>query len=147
MFLKRREGFSLIEAMVAVVVLGIGLVSLLHTFQTGLRISRITKDTTIATLLAQRAIESMRIVLYNQIPNDSGRQDIPEEKCASHGLSLLYPNFQWQRRSSEAPSTVKGESAASYPYLKKITVDVFYTPYGIERRVRLTTYLTDYKKW
>src|SRR4051812_32569792 len=59
-FLLRREGFSLIEVMVAMLILGVGLVGLVHGINTALVSSKEAEVQSQVALLAAGQIEELR---------------------------------------------------------------------------------------
>ena len=62
--MKRRAGFSLIEVMCAILILGIGLVGLTHGISTALASSKEAEIQTAAALLAAGQIETLRAEGY-----------------------------------------------------------------------------------
>ncbi len=131
--MKRRmgeTGFSLLEVMVAVIILGFGLLAIMHLFPIGLKASKISQDTTVASFLAQAKIEVLKNTGWAQLSVGSTTEDYEE--------ITGYPEFK-------RVTTVQNVETAD-PGLKRITVEVFYKPYGAERSVKLVTLFTDYKK-
>ena len=122
------KGFSLLEVMVAVVVLGFGLLAIMHLFPMGLRASKISQDTTAASFLAQAKIEELRNTGWSQLA--SGTED--------YGDITDYHAFKRVTTVDNVETTGPG--------LKRITIEVFYKPYGAERSIKLVTLFTDYKK-
>ncbi len=129
-WLKNGAGFSLLEVMIAVVVLGFGLLAIMHLFPIGLRASKVSQDTTVASFLAQAKIEELRNTGWNQL--SIGATTEPYEDITD------YPGFKRVTTVNNVETTDPG--------LKRITVEVFYKPYGAERSVKLVTLFTDYKK-
>ena len=118
-----RKGFTLLEVMVAVFILGVGLLAIMHLFPIGLRASKISQDTTVASFLAQAKMEELKNTVWSSIVNE------PKSKISGTIFSQEV--------------TVKVLEAN---LLKRITVAVFWTDYGAERSVKLVTLRTDYKK-
>lgn len=126
-----RKGFSLLEVMVAVVILAFGLLAIMHLFPIGLRASKISQDTTVATFLAQQKIEELRNTKYADI------DDTP----LTATFASPFSNFTWTKSVSESEweEIDAGE-------LSKVMIEVSYSPYGQGRRVKLVTFIADYKK-
>lgn len=122
------RGFSLLEVMVAVVIIGFGLLAIMHLFPIGLRASKISQDTTVASFLAQVKIEELRNTGWSQITGGT----------EAYGGITDYPGFKRVTTIQTVESTE--------PQLKRITVEVFYKPYGAERSVKLVTLFTDYSQ-
>ena len=125
---EKMRGFTILEVMVAVIVLGFGLLAIMHLFPIGLRASKISQDTTVATFLAQQKIENLRNTGWSQITGG----------MENYGVITGYPEFK-RVTTVQTPYTLD-------PQLKRITVEVFYKPYGGERSVKLVTLFTNYKK-
>ena len=64
---SKKAGFSLLEVMFAVIILGVGLLAIMHLFPIGLRASKISQDTTVGSFLAQAKIEELRNTGWNQL--------------------------------------------------------------------------------
>jgi prepilin-type N-terminal cleavage/methylation domain-containing protein len=129
---RRREetGFSLLEVMVAVIVLAFGLLAIMHLFPVGLRASKISQDTTVASFLAQTKIEELKNTGWAQLSIGSTTED--------YGEITGYPGFKRLTTVQDVETTDPG--------LKRITVEVFYKPHGAERSIKLVTLFTNYKK-
>lgn len=57
---KHQEGFTLIEVLVAMAIIGVGLIALVTLFPVGLRSSRLAGDFTTASFVAQQALDNIR---------------------------------------------------------------------------------------
>ncbi len=123
---RKKGGFTLLEVMVAVVILGFGLLAIMHLFPIGLRASKISWDTTVATFLAQQKMEELRDTKYANIGDSlpTGTFDLP------------FDNFRWTKSVSEVESD----------RLTKVMIEVSYSPYGQGRKVKLVTFIANYKK-
>jgi len=116
--------------MFAVIILGVGLLAIMHLFPIGLRASKISQDTTVGSFLAQAKIEELRNTGWNQL--SIGATTEPYEDITG------YLGFK-------RVTTIENKETTD-PGLKRITVEIFYKPYGAERSVKLVTLFTDYKK-
>lgn len=128
---KTSKGFSLLEVMVAVVILAFGLLAIMHLFPIGLRASKISQDTTVATFLAQQKMEKLRATKYTEI------DDTP----LSETFNSPFDDFTWTKYVSEFESGEIDDGK-----LSKVMIDVSYSPYGQGRRVRLVTFIANYEK-
>lgn len=130
--MRDRRGFTLLEVMVAVIILGFGLLAIMRLFPLGLRAGKISRDTTVATFLAQQKIEELK----NEPFTGEGFAD--GARGEMYGYLTGYEGFQRK-------TTIQTIKSAE-PKLKMIQVEVFYKPYGAERSVKLVALRTNYKK-
>jgi general secretion pathway protein I len=111
-FEERRRGFTLLEVMVALAVIGIALLPLLTLQRQNLRSIVRSRDVTCAALLAQEMMARAELEKFPPLGSRSG-----DFQSFHPGR---YPNFRWQR-------TV--ESSLLFPDLRKVTVVVSYGPH------------------
>lgn len=121
--IRYKAGFTLLEVMVAVFILGVGLLAIIHLFPIGLKASKISQDTTVASFLAQAKIEELKNTVWSNIGNES--------KSEISGTIF-------------SQEVIVNELEADL--LKRITVAVFWTDYGAQRSVKLVTLRTNYEK-
>jgi Tfp pilus assembly protein PilV len=118
---KNNRGISMIEAVLAIAVLMIGVLSIINIFPVALKISRTSEQETVAANLAQAKIEEMFQSGYDNIAIGTIE--------AKHRLATAIDNpFYYYERQTEA-IYVDGNLAdsASPTGLKKITVTVYWT--------------------
>ncbi len=122
--LRSKKGFTVLEAMVAVIILAIALLALLRVLPVGIKGSKLAEETTIATMLAQKKIEEARADTW------------PPTSVAKTNLGPDYPNFDYiQDVTSVTPTT----------YLREVTVSIYW-PAGTEQRVvGITTHVAKYE--
>ena len=118
--MKKREGFSLLEVLLAFVLFTVGFVAIARVFSIGLFAESDTEKVLITTELAQERVEQIRNLSYNNIVN--------EPKAAISG----FPIFQRQ-------------VIITYPQtnLKQIEVRVYYPTKPQENSISLFTYVSD----
>ena len=61
-------GFSLVELIIAIAILSVGLIGALRVFPIGLRASQRAEAGSRAAMAAQRAIESLKLKTWNELP-------------------------------------------------------------------------------
>lgn len=76
-------GFTVLEAMVALVILSLALLALLRVLPVGIKGSKLAEETTIATMLAQKKIEEKRAGTW------------PPTGGSGNFVSENYPNFEY----------------------------------------------------
>ncbi len=122
--LRNKRGFTVLEAMVALVILSLALLALLRVLPVGIKGSKLAEETTIATMLAQRKMEETRAKTW-PLAGGSGN-------FAGEG----YPNFEYILGITIATPTT---------YLRELTVSVSW-PAGAssQRTVALKTHVANY---
>ena len=86
--LNKNIGFMLLEAMVALAILSIGIVTVMQSFSSALRVSKSSYNSTIATFLAQSKL------------SDLEREDSWTKENLSGDFGKAYPNFKWEAEVS-----------------------------------------------
>lgn len=113
-------GVSLLEAIIAIAVLALAILSITQVFPLVLKMSRIAEQTTIAANLAQAQAEYMHYLGYNGITTDNLE--------ARHRLAAdpANPFYQYERQT--VVSYVDGNLAdsATDTGLKKISITVYW---------------------
>ena len=117
---KLKDGFTLLEILITIVLLTVGVVALVQMFNMGMFASADTENTLVATNLAQEKMEEIRNKAYLDI-NDEEKAEVPD--------------FTFFQR----------EVVVSVPQagLKLVTVSVYWTVRGQEQTVSLVTYVSD----
>ena len=118
--LRRSRGFTLLEILIALIILTVGIVAIVGLFSSGLAGSVDVENMAIAMNLAQRRMEEI-----NNLDFDTGI--VSETKAVVSGFS----NFQREVVVSE-PETD----------LKQVTVNVYWSYKGDEITVPLVTYIS-----
>jgi general secretion pathway protein I len=107
-----RAGFTLLEVLIAIAVLGIALLALLSLEHQDLQSVIRSQDISRAAMLAQAMMTQAELERFPPLGNTSGNFD--------QMYSGAYPNFRWTR--SVEPSAV-------FPDLRKVEIHVFYGPH------------------
>lgn len=111
------KGFSLMEVMFALALIGISLATLLTSQSQGLSLANEAKFNTTAGFLAQSKMAELEITDISNLTSDSG--DFDEE---------LYPEYSWEVEIDEnLPSILEEEEYADH--FKKIDLHIYYN-YG-----------------
>jgi len=110
--MHRKAGFSLIELMCAILILGVGLVGLSHGITSALSSSKETELQTSAALLAAGRIETLRSEPFIEAGETSG--DFGED----------LPNFQWKQ--SVSSTRIDGLFEVDVSIEKSTTSEVVY---------------------
>jgi len=82
-----KQGFSIVEGMIAVTLISVGLIAVLSLINSSLRLPAIAKDEFLAANLAQEGIEIVRAIRdENWIGGNNFDQNLPEGKWRVHYL-------------------------------------------------------------
>jgi prepilin-type N-terminal cleavage/methylation domain-containing protein len=119
---RNKKGFTLLEIILALAILVIGVVGVLVIFPVGLRASKRGGDFTMATILAQRQMETIRRVGH-----------------------AIYGTAHHPERTFPAPDdkfsfSVVG-TATAIANLSRVTVEIYWIDRGAVRSERFITYL------
>jgi prepilin-type N-terminal cleavage/methylation domain-containing protein len=133
MTIKRQAGLSLIELMVALMLLGIALMGLAAAFAPGRMAIQGGDQATTATFLARRVLEDMRNRAYDKDTDDLVN-GAAFPATTGYGGIPNYPNYR---------RTITIVDSAPEAGTKTVTVAVFYRDNsGTERPVTLTMIFT-----
>lgn len=115
--LRRHKGFTLIEVLVSLFVLGAGLMLLAQMMSQAARLNQHSQNLTLAALLAQEKMEEAFF--------QDGDNAFKEEG--------VYSRFGWQRQFAALPLEEVG--------LKEVKVTVFWEERGKDRQLEFISYM------
>ncbi|HWC04071.1 MAG TPA: prepilin-type N-terminal cleavage/methylation domain-containing protein [Methylomirabilota bacterium] len=131
MTMRRDSGLSLVELMVALLLLGVALMGLAAAFAPGRMAIQSGDQATTATFLARRVLEDMRNRAYDQDTDDITAANFP---ALGYGGIANYPNYR---------RTVTIANDSPEPGTKTVTVAVIYrNSSGTEQPVTLSMIFT-----
>ena len=120
---RAHRGFSLVELIISMAILSVGLVGAMRVFPVGLRASQRAELSSRATLVAQRTIESLKLLPWTGLPEGSSTATVEE--------------FTVMTKVSQPPASGLVDPAR----LKAVSVTVGWTQDGRPRDLLVTTYL------
>jgi len=117
-----KQGFTLLEVMIALAIIAISLVVILHSH--ALSISRVNqaKNILVSSLLAEEQMAEVEMLGFSKLKNSSG-------------VCVDYPGFHWKRIVSPTP----------FDEVKKAVVHIFWEAEGSEKDFKLETYISKMK--
>lgn len=121
---KRESGFSLIETIVAVTILAVMLLSLVSVFVYGFNALSRTRQTALATQIAQEEMETIRALTFDQI--------------AALGVTFTHAKLS----SLPGGQGVLAVEAGPGVDIKKVSVGVRWIFRGLQRKKDIVTYMT-----
>ena len=122
--LKRKDaGFTLLEVMVALAVIGVALVAVLRSLAMSVNASNESRNISVATFLAKGLMAEIENRGFPDLEETSG--DFKEE----------YPGFRWERNVSDT----------GMEDLVKVTARVIWQDGAHEKKVELVTLITEKK--
>lgn len=87
---ESKNGFTLLEVVVALAIIATVLVTLLGTHLMSLNLAHKNQEQTLIAMLARQKLEEIRVTPFDSLNNDSG------------DFSPEYPNFSWEISVEEA---------------------------------------------
>ncbi len=121
-----RVGFTILEVLVAILIIAFGLLALMRALSGGLVGSKKGYDITVATLLAQEKLEELRYSSWDSLASSGSRTCFPSPN----------ENFQWE---------ITVDTIDPSPYLKEVSLSIWW-PAGAssQRCVNFKTYMAKY---
>jgi len=116
----KEKGFSLLELLLATVLLSIGLVGLVNSFSIGLSESTQAKEFAQAKNLLEEKLEDIRNLTFANVANETRAQ---------------VPDFSDYEREVQVSAIQSG--------LKEVQIDVFWQAKGGEVSISLASYVSD----
>lgn len=137
---KNGAGFTLIEAMIAIIILIIGLLAVIQLFPFSLQVIGDSQNITTASNIALAKIEELESLSYDDV--STGIIEI-KQRVSSDPTSYLY---HYQRQLVVETVDPNLNPSVNDNGLKKITVTVFWqSPIGsTEKSIQLTTLIAKY---
>lgn len=135
--MRKNSGFTLLEVMIAVAVLGISLVITMQLFGGALRSASLSRRYTEAVFLARHKLEELSLDDRLQAGGQAG--DFADESAA----------FSWQAEVSPyttSSPTLTNEEAKARPQVLQIKLTVSWEEQNITRHVELVTLNTSIKE-
>ncbi len=134
---RTQRGLSLIEMMIALAVLGIGLVAILNAIPVIYRTAARAQSMTISSVLAAD--------VYAKLKGDITwpPTTYPATTTDFEPFDAPFTDFEWRRDVENANSLIGGNTSAS-TYLKMVKITVRYPFIGAYRSVQFVTYATNY---
>lgn len=133
---RKNQGFTLIEVIVSLAIIGVGIVAVLQLFSGGLRSIKVSDDYLRAAILAQNKMKELEIK-YSYFKSDEGGFEEDERyhwslKVEDYDLTELYPQFE----SNE------DEKKSSLFLADKVTLEVFWKTEHGQRKMEIVTIKT-----
>ncbi len=115
----RTAGFTLLEVMVALLIIATSFVVLLHTRNQSVTAADYAKRTTVATLLASERMSAIE------------QEDFPDTGEESSNFGDDYPEYRWKTSVSDT----------AYENIREVKVEVMWDEGSSERSIGLVNYV------
>jgi len=130
----KKPGFTLAEAIIAAAVLGIAVVAIMQAFPSGIKTSSLSRRTTIATNLAQSALEETTSQTYGDITF------LPKQRVSNDENSSFY---QFYKQIDVAFVDTNLNETANDTGLKKVVATISWLEQGNEKQVQIPTLISN----
>ena len=132
------QGITLLEAMITIVVIMIGVLTLANIFPIAFRVSESAQQATLATNLAQAKLEELFSLNYDNIA--IGTIEV-KGRLSADPSDYLY-NYQRETLTEYVDQNLQTSGSATD--LKKITINVYYRSAALktEKSVQLTSLIS-----
>jgi prepilin-type N-terminal cleavage/methylation domain-containing protein len=134
-FLKNKQGFTMVEFLIAAVILSFGLLALINLQLTAIRGNSDSKEMTRAIFLAENKMEQLKNTPFSSLANGT-TQDL-NNPINGQGQSGGIFNRSWTVQSYTPPYSYSGSG-----FLKQLTVNVFWTLKGQSHNATYQTVVT-----
>lgn len=128
---RGRHGFTLLEILIALVILGVALTGLLQLEALGVRLRSQAQELTLATFLAQSRMTDVELDALKQFPELGSR---------SGDFGEAYPGYRWEVVVAEAPFPITS------PAIREVRIRVFWPTGTREEQLELTSFFVEQKK-
>lgn len=128
---KNNTGFTLIEIIISISILSVALIATLSLFPKGLQLGRESKETSVATSLAQEKIEEIIAMSYDEIPTGIVEDRSPVETDPQSQFSI----YEREALADFVDSDLN--VSATDTEFKKIIVTVYWSVGTREKTVQL----------
>ncbi len=134
----RRRGFSLVESVIGMGVVGIISSGLFASFSLGFTVIRLSREEARATQVMMEKLEVFRLYSWNQVTNQTF---VPNGFVAPFVAVGADPGFYYTGTVTIASAPL----GTSYDEdLRQVTVDLDWNSKGIQRHREVTTYVSRY---
>jgi prepilin-type N-terminal cleavage/methylation domain-containing protein len=152
---RRQKGFTLIEIIASLAIIGLGLVGILSLFPVGIDASKRAGDLTNATVLAQGMIDQIRsaaargdLTLSDAKMFVTARPDAFKEKAFSNIVYFVdEKQYEYQVELDDPPKTEKLDDLGRKVALQKVTVTVSWPPNERDIELRNTVTLVTFVRF
>jgi prepilin-type N-terminal cleavage/methylation domain-containing protein len=130
------RGYTLVEVMVAVGILGMMVVSLYAGFSSGFAVLRTSRERTRATQVLLQKVETIRMCSWSQLPFFPQNFQEPLDPRATNGAAFYYGNV-----SFDAPGAIP-DSTLYKTNMQQVTVTVWWTNFNGSVATRFSDSMT-----
>ena len=136
---KKEGGFSLIEVLVTIFILGAVCITLISVFIYGFNLLQKTKNVAVATQFAQEEVEKYREKKFDSVTNYNNTVEVTNENFLVADYPYLFREDGTPYLQNGHAQTVVEDGADSN--IKKLTVRVFWDYRGQQQNRHVVTYI------
>lgn len=140
---NQHEGFTLVEVMVGVVILGLAIVSLFALLSAGFAMVRLNRDNLRATQIMLNRVEGLRLYNWEQlttgmVPTSFSEYYYPQGAINSN-QGTLFSGTVDVTNAVQNPSSTYGSNM-----MRRVTVRITWTSGRLQHSRQMTTYVSQY---
>lgn len=117
------QGFTLLEVLISLAIIAIVLITCLSSQNQSIRLYHLSRDMTIATILARQKMGEIELAEFPELGEEEG------------DFQNTFPGFAWRRRVSETP----------FEEARRVDLSIIWKQGTRERSVDVIAYITNTK--
>jgi len=138
---QRRAGFTLVEIMVAVFLLGLSLAAFYGAFVSGLGVLRVTRENLRAAQILEERMEVIRLIKWDDVAPGFIPASFTATYDGTDGKDIPTEGFLYQGTVTVTNAPISEKYAGD---LRMIQVDLTWKSGNVSRTRQMTTYVSKY---
>ncbi len=127
--MKNKQGFSLLEVLLAVFLLEIGLLAVASFYSYSMQVTKYARNQTTAANLAQGILDEELSITYENLPIGTSTKE-------RYSLDASSPFYNWEKQVSVTYIDLNLTEQSFDTNMKKIIVTIFFQESGTEKSIQ-----------